>query len=264
MAALDAALSHDCILLRTDVSFDLAVQVTNELKLAGLLQLVTTQDASIVNIRSANNDFIFGGRAAGHGKRVQQFARTAQSVLRMFMLASAGVSDKLQPNFDSRAHNFEVGKVTCIFGPEFVLADDKITAKKYYSSFDHLYPHFSIEEQLSKGCRMVTVQPSGVVMLIFQNNFTKVIEFDVTYDVYYDELVNAEKYEKQWHELKFHQSNVHIVCSVYNIENNKHYSLNILRLLQNNDSLRLLQTLKRHQEEWMPAPLHKKFGQLQL
>lgn len=77
-------------------------------------------------------------------------------------------------------------------------------------------------------------------------------------------IVNAEKYEKQWYDLKFHQSNVHIVCSVYNIENNKHYSLNILRLLQNNNSLRLLQTLKRHQEEWMPAPLHEKFGQLQL
>ena len=276
MAARDIDTIDDCIFLKTDPLFYLALQITSELDHANLLELQAAQEASIENILRSKIDsekYSFGGVAASVGQRTRCFAETALSVLRMAMLQSAGVD--LADDRKLKEYLPSVGllsinnkKMSSEYGGphHFVLAHDEATASKYYNCFDQLYPLSKIKDQLlmpEKGHGMVKVKPSGAVMLIFRNNFTQVIEFDVTFTVDSEKLFKAEDYIAKWDKRKFRQSFVHISCFMSKIKDNKHYSLNILRSLKKEDSRsRLLQTLEKHQDEWMPTPLHQELDQL--
>lgn len=274
MAARDIDTIDDCIFLKTDPLFNLALQITSELDRAGLLELQAAQEASIENMQRnkiESEKYSFGGVTAIVGQRTRFFADTALSVLKMAMLQSAGVD--LAGDSKLKEYLPSVGLLSInnkrmsseYRGPHhFVLAHDRATASKYYNCFDQLYPLSKIKDQLlmpERGQGMVKVKPSGAVMLIFRNNFTQVIEFDVTFTVDSEKLLKAEDYLAEWDKRKFRQSFVHISCFVRNIKDNNHYSLNILRSLKKKDNLsRLLQSLEKHQDEWIP--LHQELDQL--
>ena len=272
MATRNAATSDDCIILSTDSLFDLALNVTRELYDADLLNFPVTQHACIENMVRSDIEsqmYSFGNVNATVDKRARSFANVALPVLKMVMLRSAGVSDSATfkdylPTFNKvTLCNLKKMSYETSDPKHSVLVHDKAIASKYYNCFDQIYPPSKIKNQLltPKKCdTRVKVNPSGMVMLIFRNNFTQVINFSVTFTVDSEKLFNAENYNGQWEKP---QSRVHIVCSVKTIKNNNHYSLNVLRVLQNKDGLCLLQTLGKHEEEWWDPSLHQQRDQTQ-
>ena len=62
----------------------------------------------------------------------------------------------------------------------FILAQTRDQARKYYSKYDHLYPHFLIEHEFrSVGANHEVFLPS--MMLIIDSNFTQVVEITTTF-----------------------------------------------------------------------------------
>lgn len=62
----------------------------------------------------------------------------------------------------------------------FVLATNKAAARSYYSKYDHLYPHFLIEDEFrSAAVDQAVSLPS--MMLIISSKFTRVVEITTTF-----------------------------------------------------------------------------------
>lgn len=149
---------QETIFVQTDPSFDIVLRSLNELNSQGLLQVTHIQTAWIPRIESniegdANKHF-FGPANEGC---IQSFARSASSVARMCMLQATNVHQMHWPEtgnisgprnkaiLNGQGHNQlqmpnNVGN--------FILANNAVGARRYYSKYDHLYPHFLIEDNL--------------------------------------------------------------------------------------------------------------------
>lgn len=135
---------HNIIFVQTDAGFNLAFLVFTELIDSDLLVPVTLNVVAIENIESNCNKcgsvdvYQVGG---GRGNHNQCFARTASSVLRMCMLTSANVGWEHEPKFvpssmDRNWTKINIHSTLSNCRPRFVLAHDRCSARKYYSSYD--------------------------------------------------------------------------------------------------------------------------------
>ena len=229
----------DCIIVQTDVAFNLGLEVMSELNKSGHLKVETLQIVSIQNIESnavnVRERFIFGGKNAGNAKKRQVFARTASAVLRMCMLESSKVDPRIQPTFGPHSMMRNRNKMSSQqFGPEFVLTRDKGKAMKYYSHYNHTHPHFKIEEQLLEVEEGQWWYMPPTMMLVFQNNFTRVIEFGTTFRARYRTDLEAGTY----------QSYVNVRCVVRNISNNEHISVKMLKALASGETESIMPKLR--------------------
>jgi len=134
------------------------------------------------------------------------FGRTASAVVRMTMLEAAGVRRRLWPSVGSNASRRNKAKLENPLAPQprrFSLANDKSAARRYWSKYDQLYPHFRIEHEVSQ-VNLNSRVSIGSMMLIFRSNFTEVIEITTTF--------TATPRENQ----QFH-SYIYVVCIVREI-----------------------------------------------
>lgn len=181
------------IMFHTDFAFtfvmDVLTRVRNEMvasKKAPQLLIQHIQTASIENIESANkvNVNLFGG---GRSDFVKKFFVTASAVLRMCMMKSAGIPKDFQPKISKRAQRRNFPKVKVehhLTDPTFVLANNMYEAQKYYSAYDHLYPHFVLEHGYIPSIRSGNWwSPDPTLMLILRNDFSELIDFSTTFRV---------------------------------------------------------------------------------
>ena len=228
MANQDLTPLNDCIVVKTDFAFDFVNCLITRLWRDEELELQSVQEVQIDNIRSNDEQnehrFLFGGINAGDRKRTQCFARTASSVLRMCMLRSANVPEDLYPKFGPRSKRRNEARMrySSIHGQRFVLTTNEQRAREYYSHYDHLHPHFKIEDQL------LQIQPNqweimpGSMMYIFRGNFSEIITFNTSFQVmYWPNNIGG-----------YYQSFAHVVCQVQKIRNPDHVSVKVLKLMK--------------------------------
>ena len=220
---------NDCILVQTDAAFDVALMA-----LSGLgdnLQVVTMQEVSIDNIESNNphHRFLFGGAAAGsRERRVQAFAKTSSSVLRMCMLRSANTGHC--PLIGERSHARNRNKMAGqAYGPRFVLSNNKLHAMEYYSFYDKMHPHFLFEYEV------IRRQPGEwwhmtTMMFVFRRGFSEVIEFTTNMSARDVSGMVCGPHGGTY-PLGTFQSYVNVKCFVRKIKNPNHDSLRLLKAL---------------------------------
>ena len=245
---------NDCIVVQTDFAFDLILSIIAQLNKDRQLHLQSVQNVQIENIRSNNKDdeFKFGGKHAHKvGKRMQSFARTATSVLRMCMLRSANVPAYCYPELGeySKPRNLAVMRYfpnkVYMFCQEFVLTTNRERAREYYSYYDHLYPHFRIEDQLLKAQPKQLVFIPETMMLIFRENFSEIIAFNTSLRVrywpnYQPNIIDGSPYDIGGR----YESFANVVCQVNKICNPDHVCLNVLKLMKGGNCR--IDTLLRH------------------
>ena len=207
-------MAQETIFVQTDPSFDIVLRSLNELNIQGRLQVKHQQTAVISRIQSNNPDnknrYLFGEESESC---IQAFARTATSVARMCMLRATNVNETYWPKMGARSgsRNKAVlngqgqNQAPGDFG-KFILAQTKAQAKRYYSKYDHLYPHFLIEHEFrSAGTNHEVFLPS--MMLIIDSNFTQVVEITTTF--------RAKRLPR---EINLFHGYIHVVCIVRSID----------------------------------------------
>lgn len=124
----------------------------------------------------------------------------------MCMLEAAGVPKKLWPKLGINTDRRNKAKLHNPLGQQprgFCLANDKDIARRYWSKYDHLYPHFRIEDEVCKTDLNTQISMNGM-MLIFRENFTEVVEITTTFSA-------TPKENKQF------DSYIHVICIVRKI-----------------------------------------------
>ena len=175
---------NECILMQTDIAFDWVLHMLAEMQKRSQVTVRTQQVVTLENIQSASSDeycqYIFGGEKAQYKmSRINAFTQTASSVLRMCMMRSANM--QYMPRFSSMQKN-KLNMQYDQFGPKFSLAKgDKVATLKYYSRYDHLYPHFLLAQKYQEALPTCWWTMDGAMMLIFRKNFTELIEFSTTF-----------------------------------------------------------------------------------
>ena len=179
-------MAQEIIFVQTDPSFDIVLRSLNELNSQGRLQVTHHQTAVIPRIQSNNphddNRYLFG---AENESCIQSFARTASAVARMCMLRATNVHEDHWPKIGALSESRNKATLqdpgqNQVPGGNFTLAQTRAEAKRYYSKYDHLYPHFLIEHELmSVGTNHEAFLPS--MMLIIESNFTQVVEITTTF-----------------------------------------------------------------------------------
>ena len=174
---------QETIFVQTDPAFNLVLNSLNELRNQNRLVVTYFKTASIENIESNKEDedgrFLFG---SANESCVQMFARTASSVLRMCMLEATNINDAFWPTMGPRSQRRNRANLVSevLIDGNFYLADNRMDAERYWSRYDHQYPHFRIEERMnSVGANNQASLPS--MMLIFRGNMTEVIEITTTF-----------------------------------------------------------------------------------
>lgn len=174
---------QETIFVQTDPAFNLVLNSLNELRNQNRLVVTYFKTASIQNIQSnqegEDRRFLFGG---ANESSVQMFARTASSVLRMCMLKATNINDAFWPTMGPRSQPRNRANLVSevLIDGNFHLADNRMDAERYWSRYDHQYPHFRIEERMnSVGANNQAYLPS--MMLIFRGNMTEVIEITTTF-----------------------------------------------------------------------------------
>lgn len=174
---------QETIFVQTDPAFNLVLNSLNELRNQNRLVVTYFKTASIQNIQSnqegEDRRFLFG---SANESCVQMFARTASSVLRMCMLKATNVDAVFWPTMGPRSQRRNMANLVSevLMDGNFHLADNRRDARRYWSRYDHQYPHFLIEETMDfVGANNQAHLPS--MMLIFRGNMTEVIEITTTF-----------------------------------------------------------------------------------
>ena len=205
----------ETIFVQTDSAFRVALEATRELR--NRLQPTRCQTAVITDIESNHQRddqrFVFD---------FVSFGRTASAVVRMCMLEAVGVSRTFWPKIGSYSHSRNKNKLEkeVLRGPLFSLANDRNTARHYWSQYDRLYPHFLIEDAVS-GLDINQQKSMPSIMLILRNNFTKMIEIITTFTA------------RRRAEHRF-ESRVHVTCIVREIQEGEDgpYTIRLKELMQ--------------------------------
>ena len=206
-------MNQETIFVQTDPAFNIVLQSLTELRNQNRLHVTHVQAATLTNIESNDDDedrrFMFGGERGELANSA--FGRTASAVVRMCMLEAAGVPRQLWPTLGShtgsRNKNNLQNPLRDInnqpLARNFHLANDEATAKRYWSKYDHIYPHFRIEDEIIEvPLDEQASMPS--MMLIFRPNFTEVVEITTTFTA-------TRRIEQQFN------SYIHVICIVRKI-----------------------------------------------
>ncbi|KAL9951513.1 hypothetical protein ACROYT_G044187 [Oculina patagonica] len=183
----------ETIFVQTDPAFNVVLRSLTELGNQNRLQVTHFQTASLQNIESNDESddrrLLFGGIAGEENANVAfvAFGRTASAVVRMCMLEAANVERSFWPSMGEHSGRRNRAKVVRVVlqqrQPDFRLANDENSARRYWSRYDQLYPHFLIEHEVSQ----VANNPNNVqatmpsMMLIFRDNFTELVEITTTF-----------------------------------------------------------------------------------
>ena len=253
---------YDCILVETDIAFNLVLETLSELQRNQLLHLRTSRTVMIDNIESNNSSdyhcFRFGGEHAGSFiKRTQAFAKTASSVLRMCMLVSANASH-FCPGFGQKSHSRNKAKMQVThYGQQFELSNNRMLTMEYYGCYDQIYPHFKIEHLLTTQPHERILTPAKI-MLIFRRNFSEVIQITTNLEVQDMSDVYGPG---------IFRSFVHVLCSVYNVGDPEHHSMQPLKALKY-DAREILLTYQQNlgiplqnRVPFAPEPSEESFGE---
>ena len=255
----------DCILVQTDPAFELARAALND-ECEGDCKPVAMQKVSIDNIESNNClSICFGGVYAKHRIiRIQAFARTASSVLRMCMLRSANVCADYSPSIGhySQIRNSRKMAIENLYLPIFPLSNNKEHAMEYYSHYDMMHPHFMIEHGLLQH------QPGewwhmSSTMLVVWRNFSEVVKFATNLSA--RDMSGIPDRKGAVYPFGTFESSVNVQCSVHNITNPNHVSLQFLRALCSGPvgAAHILETYKKGLQTQPPQPLMNSFIILQ-
>ena len=227
----NADVNTNCILLQTDIAFNLGLEVLKELMKDDQIYECARQTADIINIESDDKNykhrFRFGGKNATSPTKVAHyFARTASAVLRMCMLRSINASDKFYPTIGINSKPRNIAKMDYKYQghTQFVLTDSKMATMEYYSHYDQLHPHFKLEQEFvsvlhSGSCRW-SKQPT--MMLIFRQNFSEIIEISTSLQA--ELMLHNEIYAVR--------SIAHVLCRVYRVTNLDHHCMKLLQALK--------------------------------
>ena len=205
----------ETIFVQTDPAFRVALEATRELR--NRLQPTRCQTAVITDIESNHqrddHRFVFD---------FVSFGRTASAVVRMCMLEAVGIGRTLWPRIGLHSDPRNRKKVERVVqsSPLFCLANDRNTARHYWSQYDRLYPHFLIEDAVS-GLDIDQEESMPSIMLILRNNFTEMIEIITTFTA------------KRRAEHRF-ESRVHVTCIVREIREGGDgpYTIRLKELMQ--------------------------------
>jgi len=175
----------ETIFVQTDPAFNIVLHSLAELRGQNRLRVTHHQAATLRNIESNDDNedrnLMFGGEK---GKLTNSaFGRTASAVVRMTMLEAAGVRRSLWPSVGSNTSRRNKANLQNPLAPQprlFSLANDTSAARRYWSKYDQLYPHFRIEHEVSQ-VNLNSQVSIGSMMLIFRSNFTEVIEITTTF-----------------------------------------------------------------------------------
>ena len=176
----------ETIFIQTDPAFNVVLLALLELSRGGRLVVTHCQRASIEDIESNDEQEVHRLRFGGQNTPTMacmSFGRTASAVLRMCMLKAAGISRAWWPRIGPRSHTRNQAKLQLevLIHPLFSLANDRCTARHYWSKYDQFYPHFRIQYTVEN----LIINDEGSMpsmMLIFRNNWTEVIEINTTFN----------------------------------------------------------------------------------
>ena len=178
-------MAGETIFVQTDPAFNVVLRALVELRRDGRLEVTHCQRASIEDIESNDEQEVHRLRFGGQNTPTMacmSFGRTASAVLRMCMLKAAGISRAWWPRIGPRSHTRNQAKLQLevLIHPLFSLANDRRTARHYWSKYDQLCPHFRIQQTMQS----LNINDEGSMpsmMLIFRNNCTEVIEINTTF-----------------------------------------------------------------------------------
>lgn len=152
-------MNEETIFVQTDPAFNIVRESLIELREQNRLRFIHVQAATLTNIESnyEDDERKFGGKRKGLANSA--FGRTASAVVRMCMLEAAGVP-RLLP-WPKEGDNTRKRNETKIQNPltddnnqplerKFHLADNRRTARRYWSKYDHIYPQIRIEGEISQ------------------------------------------------------------------------------------------------------------------
>lgn len=200
-------MNQEFIFVQTDPAFNVVLQCLTELRDQNRLQETHYQLAELTDIESNDEDddrkFMFGGESLPPS---HAFGRTASAIVRMCMLEAAGVPRRLWPALGRDSGKRNKAKLLNTLGQQprgFCLAADNNIARRYWSKYDHLYPHFLIEDEVRKADLNTQISINSM-MLIFRENFTEVVEITTTF--------SATPRENQQFD-----SFIHVICIVRKI-----------------------------------------------
>lgn len=194
-------MAGEVIFVQTDPTFNLVLLAMKQLRDNERVPVdrTTLQTAKITRIEraleeGANNDLRYMWDSC------YDFARTAGVCFRMTMLEATGIRRKYWPRMqpiqqNTRADNMVHHPVAMPFS----LADTQEDARKYWSYYDRLYPHYYISEKYNKTEQNARV-PLNSMMVIFRNDFKEMIEITTTVHLTKD-AANAGEYDASVHVL---------------------------------------------------------------
>ena len=165
------AVFGDNIFTETDLSYRLASVVRVNLEREGLLEQTYHCTVTINRIASRGEGNTFA--------REYDFSRTASRVFRMCFLQSLNINEKYWPG-DSD----EVQQKNCDLmivqreGTLRSLVASERDARKYYSRYDHLNPHFFIEEKMEDPIRAGVTINWERGMMIFMRNLSELVNIN--------------------------------------------------------------------------------------
>ena len=183
-------MNQETIFVQTDPAFNIVLDSLTELRNQNRLQVIHVQAATLTDIESNDDDkdrrFMFGGKK--EKLTISAFGRTASAVVCICMLEEAGVPRRLWPEVGKNTRPRNEAKLQNPLRDDknqplarnFHLANIMVTAKRYWSKYDQIYPHFRIEDEISQVDLNEQISlPS--MMLIFRGNFTEVVEITTTF-----------------------------------------------------------------------------------
>ena len=183
------------IFVNIDPLFNIPLEVLTELRSQGRLEVTNVQRAWLEqpvqsnDVDNANNSKFGGENAMDLGSSASAFGRTASAVFRMVMLHAVQIPRGLWPEFgnlsesrNKRSLQFEVLLPRPPSNESFKLLTNpnKETARMYWSTYDHIFPHFHIESEVLRNVE--SRADFHNMMLIFRNNFSEVIEITTNAD----------------------------------------------------------------------------------
>ena len=183
------------IFVNIDPLFNIPLEVLTELRNQGRLEATNVQRAWLEHPVQSNNEhdtnnFKFGGQYASNPRgSASAFGQTASAVFRMVMLQAVQIPSGLWPALGKKTESrnkeslrFEVLLSRPPSNASFKLLTNpnKETARMYWSTYDHIFPHFHIESEVLRN--VGSRADFRNMILIFRNNFSEVIDITTNAD----------------------------------------------------------------------------------
>lgn len=157
------AQQNEIIFIQTDLLFNFALNVVNELHQAQRVHINHFQEAYLdliqSNVVGQNNTDCFGSpKNISGAKRRTCFSKAVSNVLRHLMLNATGIPESAWPGHHRRGkqtlqikrnHKNMRTNFSHPSSNHFKLTENATAAQHYYSSYDHQFPLYQIESRLA-------------------------------------------------------------------------------------------------------------------